>query len=113
MLFQWAFELLMPLVVLVVLVTQVIVPALRGTPYFPALTRRVVHGEVQAAAEELEQAEERLRAQRLHREAERVRAEMAREEDGEQVDKTVVAGIRGVRLRREPKPETAAKGETK
>ena len=109
MLIQWAFELLMPLFVVVVLATQVIVPALRGTPYFPAWKRRAAHGEAQAAAEELEQEEERLRAARLHREAERVRKMVEMEEDGGQIDDSVAAGIRGVRLRREPK----VKGETK
>lgn len=116
MLIQWVFELLMPIIVILTLVTQVIIPALRGTSYFPSLRRRVVHGEAQAAAEELEQAEEHLRAARLHREAQRVRARVDREEDSEQIEQSVAGGVRGVRLRRDTQPRESeseiVKGES-
>lgn len=100
MLIQWAWELLAPLAAFIFIGTQVLIPALRGTPYFPAFKRYRVHTATLSAAEQVEQAEEQLRAARLRREAERIRSEIEGEEQGIAADRSRASGIRGVVFRK-------------
>ena len=79
MLVVWAFEVLVPWALVLLVITQVVLPLWKGTPLFPIFRRRHVHSEVKQAAEEVEQLEEQLRAARLRHEAEALRAAIKRE----------------------------------
>ena len=75
MLVLWLLDLLFVATVLIVGVTQLVIPILRGRPIFPIFRReRMLVSEIAEAEADLEQAKLERRLEDTRREAERIRS---------------------------------------